>query len=119
MAIPGKLGDAIVLTVQACEVASHRGNAERLCTRQKMEEGFLFYGIHGLGNRPPVDQTEKDTTPILPDTADAPPSVPDQTLMSTQMTTDLVVLQLFVKPRLFHNDPPRVIIAWPWLVINE
>jgi hypothetical protein len=62
----------MILTLEASEIASHRGDGERARPGKDVKEGLLFDVVHIQRDRTTVDEGVKLAFPVLPHSADPP-----------------------------------------------
>ncbi len=106
----GILRNIVILTVEATEVATHRGDGERLAAGQKVEQRFFFDGINIFSNQSAVHQRVQFAVPVFPHPADAAFSWFYVAMMTAQFTDDFVFLVRCIKHCLFHLFPLSIFI---------
>jgi hypothetical protein len=102
---PGELGDLVVLTEVAAEVAAHRGDGEGSCSGKEMEEGFFLHGIEGLGDEAAVHQGIELSAAVFPDHADPPAAGRDEAAVGAESAAHPALARFLPKHRLLHGTP--------------
>src|SRR5271157_5383291 len=105
---PGILGNVVVLTMKAHEIAAHRGDGVRAGAGEEVEERLLLDGVDVFGDDPAVIEAEEAAVLVFPDVAEASFPRVDLAEMGAQMALNLAVLQAFPHSRRNHRPSSGV-----------
>jgi hypothetical protein len=90
--IPWELRDLMILTLEASEIAPHRGHGEGGRPRKEMEEWLLFNRVYIQRDCTAIDKGIKLSFPVLSYSTESPFQRGDNASMIAKDTLDLPVL---------------------------